>query len=114
MYPDHCSWFSFSALLFRLLFLILLGSVWSESFDDEVDREGTLESLDSVPDWDVMAGRSGTRNECRRSFFSASFDEENLDSGTWGTWSELTIGELTGGIGVALGLFCLMCGGRWS
>ena len=48
-----------------------------------MDREGTLESLDSsVSDCDVMAGRSGTRNECLRSAFSANFEDENLDSGT--------------------------------
>ncbi len=74
-----------------------------------MEREDTLESLDSsVSDWDVMTGSSGTRKECRRSAFCASFEEENFDSGTWGRWSELTTGELSGGIGVAEGRFGLI------
>lgn len=50
-----------------------------------MERAGRLESLDSslsVPD--LMAGRSGTRKECLRSFFLAKLEDEKLDSGICG------------------------------
>ena len=47
-------------------------------------REGSSEELlesSSVSEFDLIAGRSGIRKECLRGTFSASLDEENLDSG---------------------------------
>lgn len=55
-----------------------------------------LESLLSVVEG--MTGRSGTRNECLRGAFSASLEEENLDSGACGISSESTTGGLFGGM----------------
>ena len=66
-----------------------------------------LESLDSsLSVWDLMTGRSGMRKECRRSCFLAKWEDEKLDSGICGMWSELAMGELTGGTGRRLGLRC--------
>ena len=78
-------------------------------------REGASEeSLESssVSEFDLIAGRSGIRKECRRGAFSASLDEENLDSG--GMASTLAIGELSGGQGARSGRLRLIWRGRCS
>ena len=91
------------------LFLREPRSTGSDSFDGVVVREDTSEDSSSVPDVDLMDGRSGMRNECRRGIFSANLEDENLDSGgTWGIWSVLARGELSGGAGTRSGRFRLM------
>ena len=85
--------------------------------EGEVDSDGQLESLESsLSGFDCIGARCGIRNEVRRGAFRLKFVDENLDSGTWGTWSVLVTGVLSGAINKGPGRVIFRCRGGcdWS